>query len=74
MARFRGLKKFGKGFVKGLRKSGGILQRGARVGRGLLTKFDKMSGGAGTQFLMATPEGQAVLGVGTALAASPDIN
>jgi hypothetical protein len=69
----RGLKKFGRGFVKGLRRSGSLLQKGARAGRSILGKIDKMSGGAGTNFLMSTPEGMGVLGAGHALAGAPDI-
>ena len=69
--KLRGLKRFGRGFVKGLKMTPSILARGARVGRGLLSQIDKYSGGAGTKFLMSTPEGQAAFIGGNILADSP---
>lgn len=73
MARFRGLRRFGRGFVKGLKMSGNILQKGARASRNLLGSIDKFSGGAGTKFLMGTPEGQALYAGGNILANQPTI-
>ena len=77
MARIGGLKRFGRnfgrGFAKGLKMSGNILQKGARLGRSILGSIDKFSGGAGTKFLMSTPEGQAALVGGNILANQPTI-
>lgn len=69
--KLRGLKRFGRGFAKGLKMTPSLLAKGARAGRGLLKQIDKYSGGAGTKFLMSSPEGQALYTGGNILADSP---
>ena len=61
MAKFRGLRKFGRKAVKGLRKGKRVLGKAVGTTKTILGTLDKVTGGAATGLIATHPMGRAAL-------------